>query len=409
MAEAEVQSVVMTVGGPLAPEDVPVGPVLCREWLLADQAALLVAETAGLDGSGDGGVGCPKAGSRVELSGLAVLRRWPLCALHNLSLSKDDVLQEISGPFKRRHSGGLVMVSTPRPFWGVSTPQDWAAALLALQKDACVQLVSGTSPAPGRPASPSNEDIEVEVAKLVSDLAVGYEGSTQVRPGFIGELLLHGPSADATELLSLLTCVEAQRRCGAPLLLSGPVSAEAFAILDGSRTGVSGPCLWERCAFFDVPIDSPVPVGELVRRGAYAGFCPPPCCGETAWASYAYQRPWRTEEAFFEGLAVAPAGRALLGSGLRFRTDLTAFGGPGLSYAADLVGAAGSPGCCLPPRSSAAVMAGSRAREAAIGFLQYPWKPPPPPEVAKACSTRALNVAIVLAVSDCVQTRPLLA
>merc|ERR1719277_1396301 len=66
----------------------------------------------------------------------------------------------------------------------------------------------------------------------------------------------------------------------------------------------------------------------------------PPAAPDISWQPRAAQRPWKTEEAFLQALAAAPPGKALVSSGLRFRTDLAAFGGPGLGLCADLLSAA---------------------------------------------------------------------
>ena len=199
-----------------------------------------------------------------------------------------------------------------------------------------------------------------EVAKLVSNLSVGFASTAaaeRVLPGIIGEVHL---SCGAASLFELRVCVEAQRRTGAPLLLSGPVSEEAFEILGGASA--SGPCLWCKCAIFDVPADSPVKAQRLWATGMRVGLCPPTGGADVSRGPYFAQRPWRTEGAFLEELASIPRDQCLVSSGLRFRTDLTAAGGPGLSHLPDL----------LHGRASR-----EELRRVAVEFLRYPWKPPP--------------------------------
>eukprot|EP00971_Amphidinium_carterae_P271914 5396053-Amphidinium_carterae.1 len=102
----------------------------------------------------------------------------------------------------------------------------------------------------------------------------------------------------------------------------------------------------------------------MLARGAYIGHCPPHCGAELASAPYAGQRPLWTEAAFLAAVAAVPIERLLLGSGTRFLTDLTAYGGPGLRYASDLTSSLGKEGL----------------KRALLEFLMYPWKPPAPPE-----------------------------
>lgn len=125
--------------------------------------------------------------------------------------------------------------------------------------------------------------------------------------------------------------------------------------------------------FFDVPIHSPVSAASLAERGANLGFCPPPCGADVAWEEYIERRPWYSEEAFLAALATAPIDKVLLGTGLRFRTDLAAFGGPGLGYSYDLLVRASTsrPGS-LPTIPD--------LRKIAVALLQYSWVPPLPPQ-----------------------------
>lgn len=400
MAESVAASpppVLMTVAGPLSPADVLAedGPALGREWLLNDQSALLKRPVVGVQTAGSGletdvPDGQPRPSDRVELGTLMSMRRWPLASLHNLHLSYADALGELSGPLKRRHRGAaLVVACTPRVHCAPAAAWERAVALRTLSQEAGAHIIVGTAPAPGCPAS--DADFATEVARLVSDLAVGFEMppkasasglepegvAERVRPGFLGELVLwdhtSGPPL-AADILALRACVEAQRRTEAALFMSGPVSTEVLAILDGSAgpPGPSGPCLWGRCVFFDVPLDSPVQPAQLVARGAFLGFCPPPAACDIAWQSYPSRRPWRTEEQFLAALAAAPPDRVLISSGIRFRTDLVAFGGQGLAHAHDLIVSAGG---------TLGKVGGTAAfRAAAVSVLQYPWRPPPPPE-----------------------------
>lgn len=392
----------MTVTGPLEPTAALAagGPVLCREWLLNDQCALLERGSGNADsveataaptevGACMGDSRRPRSDDCVEMGTLTAMRRWPLDALNNLHLLLGDVMNELGGPFKRQHPGALVVVCTPRAHWTPSAPWDRAESLRALSQETGVRIIAGTVPAPGCPASLN--DFETEVARLMSDLAAGYEPNPsskkqssltseddeRVRPGLIGEFPL-SDSMPASELLALRVCIEAHRRSEAPLFLSGPVSAEAFSVLEGaSGSPGSGPCLWSRCAFFDVPPNSAVSAVELAARGAFVGFCPPPGAADVAWQPYPSRRPWKTEEAFLAALAAAPVGQVVIGSGLRFRTDLVAFGGPGLAYAPDLLVAAAAGYVGAPPSS----LPGQDAlRASAVALLQYPWQPPVPPE-----------------------------
>eukprot|EP00747_Dinoflagellata_sp_TGD_P092845 gnl/TRDRNA2_/TRDRNA2_165553_c1_seq1.p1 gnl/TRDRNA2_/TRDRNA2_165553_c1~~gnl/TRDRNA2_/TRDRNA2_165553_c1_seq1.p1 ORF type:complete len:235 (+),score=39.39 gnl/TRDRNA2_/TRDRNA2_165553_c1_seq1:29-706(+) len=173
--------------------------------------------------------------------------------------------------------------------------------------------------------------------------------------------------------MGLRACVEAQIQTGAPLLLSGRVSREVLAVLDGTGgpPGTGAPCLWQKCAFFDVPPDSPVSPTELASLGAFIGLCPPNGGADLAWRPYRARRPWRTEEALLSSLTGAAA-KMLVSSGVRFRTDLRAHGGPGLGHAPELLHMAKER---IAPASSDVL------RASALEFLQYPWKPPPPPEV----------------------------
>lgn len=370
-AESPATPVVMCVGGPVAPEKLPQGPALCREWLLNDQSKLLV-ERAGF-----------AAGTRLELQNALAMRRWPLCSLHNLHLSSEDAVREVLGPFRRSFGGGLIVITTPRAFWNVASASGWSETLRSFVKEAErpeLALVVGTAPAPGCPATAA--DFEVEVAKLESDLAIGFEAAQQgqdcIRPGFIGELCLPA-EADEAALSALRVCAEAQRRTGAPMLLSGSVSEEALGVL------MDVGAVWEKCAFFDVPPDSPVAPATLAELGAFLGFCSPPGAADVAWQPYPARRPWKTEPQFLSALSGGPAGRTLISSGVRFRTDIVQGGGPGLCAAPELL-AEGLPSDELPAAAS--------FREAAISFLQYPWKPPPPPvEVIRTvechwCGTR---------------------
>merc|ERR1712232_964061 len=77
-----------------------------------------------------------------------------------------------------------------------------------------------------------------------------------------------------------------------------------------------------------------------------------------------------------------PAQQVLLGSGLRFRTDLHAFGGSGLNQVSEV----------LHSRLSRAD-AGTSFAEVGLGFLAYAWQPPaaaqpkkaPPPAGSVTC------------------------
>lgn len=379
VASSAAAQVVMTVHGPQPPEELAArgGSALCREWLLSDQANLLERTSAGVAPPSR-----PRPEDVVELGNLAAMRRWPLASLHNLHLSREDALRELTGPFKHRHGGSIVVVSTPRAFWSPEAPADRGKAMQALSSEAGVALVVGTAPAPGKPASEA--EIEAEVAGLISDLVVGFAASRAApaegegerpRPGFLGELQLweSGKPAPVAEVLALRACVEAQRRTGAPMLLSGPVSEEAFAILE------AGPCLWEKCCFFDVPPNSPKQPAQLAEKGSFLGFCPPAGAADVSWEAYSGRRPWRSEEVFLEALTSALPGRSIVGSGLRFRTDLAAYGGAGLSLAPELLafcaaaGATGSPAIRPPPDEAA-------LRNSVVRWLQYPWRPPAAPE-----------------------------
>lgn len=388
----------MTVTGPIIPTDVlPVGPGLCREWLLNDQSSLLQRL---LPPDADGEIlhnhSHPSPGDRVEFNNLMSMRRWPLAALNNLHLSRDDAIQELCGAVKLHHNGGFVVICTPRAFWTSPTaPSDRAVVLQGLSRESGLPIVSGTAPAPGQPTSET--EFETEVARLESDLLIGYEavpaqggksstssmdGANRVRPGLLGELPLWDPTHEPptlAQVLSLRVCVEVQRRTNAPLLLSGPVCHEAFAILDGAAGPPgTGPCIWERCAFFDVPPESPISAAQLSARGSFLGFCPPPAAADISWQPYLGRRPWKTEEAFLKSLANAPVGRTLVSSGMRFRTDLVAYGGGGLAHAPDLLFSARwhtAASCNMQPLPDETAL-----RAAAIAFLQYPWRPTPPPE-----------------------------
>jgi len=357
----------MTVTGPVAVGSMPpMRSISCREWLLNDQSALLQRQ---------GEHKYPAPGDRVELRNLTAMRRWPLATLNNLHLSKEDALQEMQGPAKQQYGTSMIVVSTPRQFW--TSPMDpWshAVSLQALSQETGMLVVGGTMPAPGRPAS--IDDFETEVARLQTDLAVGFEaappqgGADRIRPGLIGELPLGGD-----DLLTLRVCVEAQRRSRAPLLLSGPVSHEALAILEGTAglPGSGGSCFWNSCAFFDVPSYSPVTVEQLAARGAFIGFSPPPATADIAWQDYVGRRPLRTEREFLEAVRSVASGNVLVSSSLRFRTDLAACGGPGLSYASELLLTARQTGDASLPQEEV-------LSSTSMSFLQYPWKPPPPPE-----------------------------
>eukprot|EP00445_Apocalathium_hangoei_P022605 CAMPEP_0203902332 /NCGR_PEP_ID=MMETSP0359-20131031/44405_1 /ASSEMBLY_ACC=CAM_ASM_000338 /TAXON_ID=268821 /ORGANISM="Scrippsiella Hangoei, Strain SHTV-5" /LENGTH=465 /DNA_ID=CAMNT_0050826161 /DNA_START=26 /DNA_END=1421 /DNA_ORIENTATION=+ len=377
--DAVAEPVIMTVLGPVPPADVSAvsGPALCREWLVNDQKDLLQQATATSGAKQeDGTVGL------VELASVMRSRRWPLASLHNLHLSHEDVLAELAGPLKRRALGArscLVVASTPRAFWNPVSSSDYSSRLRALAREVgdTLVLVVGTAPAPGQLAG--EEGLAAEVSRLVSDLRVGFEGSAdteggeKVRPGFIGELQLWDPLTGPPaphERLALLACAEAQHASGAALVLSGAVSEDVMAVLSEGGADLT------RCAFFDVPPTSPVSAARLVDAGAFLGFCPPGGSADVAWQDYPGRRPWRTEEAFVDALSSGPSGRTLLGSGLRFRTDLSAFGGPGICYAPDLLAAVSAGvglGPAIPPCSH-------DLRQAAVNFLQYAWKPPPPPE-----------------------------
>ena len=52
---------------------------------------------------------------------------------------------------------------------------------------------------------------------------------------------------------------------------------------------------------------------------------------------YPGARPWKSEEQLLAALSEVPRGRALISSGLRFRTDLASGGGVGLDYAVQLL------------------------------------------------------------------------
>ncbi|CAJ1335772.1 unnamed protein product [Effrenium voratum] len=80
---------------------------------------------------------------------------------------------------------------------------------------------------------------------------------------------------------------------------------------------------------------------------------------------YPGRRPLRTEPDFVEAVKACGV-NALISSGLRFRTDLTAFGGPGLAHALDLLKHAGV--------STENVWAN------ALSFLSFPWVAPAKPE-----------------------------
>ncbi|CAE7224935.1 unnamed protein product [Symbiodinium natans] len=322
--------VVMTLAGPV-PADALNGPILCREWLLNDQSTLLQSSKAPLD-----------AGDVVQLSCLSSVRRWPLSTLHNLHLNREDAVQAAAA-FSREFSGaGLILVSTPSSF-SVQQPR----ALLEISREAGVQIAMGTTP-------PQDlMDFEACVSAVVSDLACGFSGSAStepLRPGFIGEI-------DAEKMEILAVCVEAQLRSQAPLLVVGSVPREALGYLDRG--------LWRKCAFFDVPDDSPVSVQELQERGAYVGFCAPPQAADVAWEDYPGRRPMRSEAGFLEAAARVRPGQLLASTGLRFRCDLAAFGGPGLGYAPQLLQRGSLQHQCWANAAS---------------FLSYPWQPPKPPE-----------------------------
>eukprot|EP00933_Yihiella_yeosuensis_P058298 TRINITY_DN5869_c0_g1_i1.p1 TRINITY_DN5869_c0_g1~~TRINITY_DN5869_c0_g1_i1.p1 ORF type:complete len:468 (-),score=79.96 TRINITY_DN5869_c0_g1_i1:167-1399(-) len=353
VVEAAPEPVIMTVAGPMNPSEIT-GPILCREWLVNDQSALLSTEPTD--------EARPASGDRVELGRLNALRRWPTSALHNLNISLEDALRELSGSFRRRHNAGLVIVTTPRQFWHqASSRQEAAASLQSIAQECKVPLVLGTAPPPTRPASA--DELEAEVAALLADLAMGFGGSEsseekledKVKPGFIGEIELE----DCSELM-LKTCIEAQKQSQAPILFCGSVSRAAFTVLDDSG------CIWRKCAFFDIPNDSPVSEAEISGKGAFIGFCPPQGGADIAWEDYPGRRLLRTEDEFLQRLASGPEGRTLIGSGLRFRTDLEAFGGPGLCLSLDVL---------RNKKEKDEVF-----RASALSFLQYPWRPPAPPE-----------------------------
>lgn len=304
-AMEKVEKVIMTVTGPLAPEEVS-GLVLCREWLLNDQSQLHMAEPIG-----------PM--ERIELCNLAKIRRYPLSCFQNLHLNYEDALRELSALPR----GSLVLVTTPPQFrhgHGHET-------LKALARDTKQHLVVGTVPPNTLP--------EVAVASVLSDLAI--DGG----PGFIGEL-------EGTDLESLKVAVEAQRQCEAPILIVGDVSKEAWEVLRNAHTA--------QCAFFDVSSNSEVGLRELETKG-FIGFSAPHCGSDVSWHDYCCRRPCRTEMDF------RTRTKSLVASGLRFRMDLSAFGGTGLSY-----------GLELSERDS------ERLRSNAMTFLSYPWAAPIAPE-----------------------------
>eukprot|EP00439_Symbiodinium_sp_Y106_P040550 s4061_g4.t6 len=326
-----VPLVVMSVG-PVPLDALSTGPVLCREWLLNDQSALLrtSSQAASLD-----------PGDVVQLSRLSAVRRWPLSTLHNLHLNQEDALQAAS-TFVREHGPGLILVTTPLQF--SLQPR----ILLDITRETGVHIAVGTAP-------PQDlAEFEACVSAVVSDLACGFSGSAStepLRPGFIGEV-------PAENVDALAVCVEAQLRSKAPLMMVGSVPREALAHLDRAD--------WRKCAFFDIPDDSPVSIQELQDRGAYVGFCAPPQAADVAWEDYPGRRPVRTEASFLEAIGrVAPL-RLLLATGLRFRCDLQAFGGSGLGYAVELL-----------QRGSVDEL---QCRANAVEFLSYPWQAPKPPE-----------------------------
>lgn len=158
-------------------------------------------------------------------------------------------------------------------------------------------------------------------------------------------------------------------------MLSGPVSHEALAILEGATAfpGSGGPCIWKSCVFFDIPPQSPVTVEQLAARGAFIGFTPPPAAADIAWQDYMGRTPLRTEHEFLEAVRSLASSSVLVSSGLRFRTDLAAYGGPGLAHASELLLTARQAGDESLPQEGVLF-------STALSFLQYPWKPPPPPE-----------------------------
>lgn len=324
--------VVMSVVGPVPPDALTAGPVLCREWLLNDQSTLLRSSSqASLD-----------PGDVVQLSRLSAVRRWPLSTLHNLHLNQEDALQAASTFVREHGAAGLILVTTPLQF--SLQPR----TLLDITRETGMRIAVGTAP-------PQDlADFETCVSAVVSNLACGFSGSAStepLRPGFIGEV-----PAENLELLAI--CVEAQLRSKAPLLLVGSVPREALTHLDRAD--------WRKCAFFDVPDDSPVSTQEVQDRGAYVGFCAPPQAADVAWEDYPDRRPVRTEASFLEAIGRVVPSRLLLATGLRFRCDLQAFGGSGLGYAVELL-----------RRGSVDEL---QCRANAAEFLSYPWQAPIAPE-----------------------------
>ncbi|CAL1165417.1 unnamed protein product [Cladocopium goreaui] len=326
---SDVSDVIMTLAGPVAAAEVS-GPALCREWLINDQSQLRKHSKD------------PRSSTDlVELQSLARVRRYPLSSLSNLHLNQEDALREAT-ELHRAHGDALVAVSTPRRFQ--HDVEQTADALRKVAAEAKIHIVLGIAP-------PEDANFEVQVATVVSQLASGIRTDADAEgglfPGFIGEI-------DAADLQSLRAAVEAHRVSQAPLLLVGEISHDALQLLEGA--------IWRRCAFFDVPITSPMSVAELQARGAFIGFSAPAGAADISWQEYPYRRPLRTEQDFHAATDLL----SLTSSGLRFRTDLTAYGGPGLGYAVDLVSA----GRAEPSQLTAN----------AVAFLSYPWVAPLAPE-----------------------------
>ncbi|CAJ1401139.1 unnamed protein product [Effrenium voratum] len=271
----------------------------------------------------------------VELGCLAKVRRWPLSSLQNLHLNKEDAAREVA------HLGrnALVAVTTPSNFRRPGA----LAALQQVAAEAKIHIVVGTLP-------PVEVDFETQISAVLSDLACGFPSaaSTDAKnlwPGFVGEV-------SGLDLAQLAVAFEAQRRQGVPVLVAGAVS----------RGILNFPVVWRHCAFFDVPTDSPMALKELQEFGAFVGFS---AGTDVAWQDYPGRRPLRTEPDFVEAVKACGV-NALISSGLRFRTDLTAFGGPGLAHALDLLKHAGV--------STENVWAN------ALSFLSFPWVAPAKPE-----------------------------
>eukprot|EP00928_Gymnodinium_smaydae_P083581 TRINITY_DN66825_c0_g1_i1.p1 TRINITY_DN66825_c0_g1~~TRINITY_DN66825_c0_g1_i1.p1 ORF type:complete len:466 (+),score=54.29 TRINITY_DN66825_c0_g1_i1:85-1398(+) len=384
-------AVVMTVLGPVAPADLSRDGssfLLCREWLLNDQSALVDGQPDATDSL--------QTGDRISLATVGAARRWPLCSLHNLSISYDDALLELNA----LPQGSVVVDSTPRAFWSPASTGQRAALLWSLAQSTGIRLIMGTAPDVQRGLTSFDAGvIEAATKQLVRDLSEGYElqslpgqdirlpqGAPQrVLPGVIGELALSShEESEAFELCVLRIAVEAQRLTGAPVLLSGPISAKAMAILDGTSSE-RGPCLWDKCVFFDVPSDSAISQTDLMERGSFVGYCSPPAGSDIAWQSFPHRRPCRTEDAFLTAVTstLSQSNRVLVGSGLRFRTDLQAFGGCGLAHTIELLRGAVQRKS-FPLDAAGVQQASLDLDNAGLQFFQYAWQPPAQPEAARA-------------------------